>query len=366
MDEKTEEPTAKKREDAFKEGHFARSTEVGVVGVMLGAYIVLSMGLKERLSPVLHFTKSIFSNLQDTDFSQEGILSLFKKDFLVNFYALGPFLALCSLGAIAAGGLQTGFKLTQEALSFKWERLNPIQGFQRWFSGTMWHSLFIEGFKFISMGLLLYYSLKGLLQDPLFAVPVSIHNFSFFLSEASLKLLAKLLSALGIMAVLTYLYQWQKTTKELRMTRQEVKEEYKQAMGDPLLKSIRKRLSLQLLQKQLLEKVPTADVIVTNPTHYAIALKYEQGKDQAPIVLAKGKNSFAERIKALAKTYEVPLVENKPTARLLYKIGRVGQPIPVELYRVVADILSYVYKTHKYYFYKLKARRQADALPLNL
>ncbi len=366
MEEKTEEPTAKKREDAFKEGHFARSSEVGIVGVMLGAYIVMAMGLKERLYPVLHLSKSIFSNLQDTDFSQEGILTLFKKDFLVNFYALGPFLGLCSLGALAAGGLQTGFKLTQEALSFKWERLNPIQGFQRWFSGNIWHSFGIELFKFASIGVLLYHSLKSLLQDPLFSVPVSIYNFSFFLSEAFLKLLGKLLSALGLMAILAYLYQWHKTTKELRMTRQEVKEEYKQAMGDPLLKSIRKRLSFQLLQKQLLEKVPTADVIITNPTHYAIALKYEQGKDQAPIVLAKGKNSFAERIKALAKTYEVPVVENKPTARLLYKIGRVGQPIPVELYRVVAEILSYVYKTHKYYFYKLKVRRQAEPITLKL
>ncbi len=360
MDEKTEEPTAKKREDAFKQGNFARSAEVGLVGVMAGAYTMLAMGFQERLLPILSFAKSTFSNLHGTDVSQEGILNLLKKDLLMSLYTLGPILGLCSIGALLAGGLQTGFKLTQEALSLKWERINPIQGFQRWFSSTLWYSLLIEGLKFLSIGVLLYYSLTGLLQDPLFSVPVSVQGFSCFLSEAFLRLMGRLLLALSFIAILTYLYQWHKTTKDLRMTRQEVKEEYKQAMGDPLLKSIRKRLAFQLLQKQLLQKVPTADVIITNPTHYAIALKYEYSKDQAPIVLAKGKNRFAERIKALGKQYEVPMVENKPTARLLYKLGKVGSPIPADLYRVVAEILSYVYKTHKYYFFKLKARRQAE------
>ncbi len=361
MDEKTEEPTAKKREDAFRQGNFARSSEVGLVGVMAGAYILFAMGLEEKLFPLLSFTKSVFSNLHSIDMSKDGVVSLFKQDLLMKLYTLGPLLGMCSLGALLAGALQTGFKLTQEALSLKWERINPVQGFQRWFSSSLWYSLLIEGLKFFSIGVLLYYSLKGLLQDPLFSVPISVHGFTGFLSEAFLRLMGRLLLALSFIAILTYLYQWHKTTQDLRMTRQEVKEEYKQAMGDPLLKSIRKRLSFQLLQKQLLQKVPTADVIITNPTHYAIALKYEYSKDQAPIVLAKGKNRFAERIKTLAKQYEVPMVENKPTARLLYKLGKVGSPIPVDLYRVVAEILSYVYRTHKYYFFKLKARRQAEA-----
>lgn len=360
MDEKTEEPTAKKREDAFKQGNFARSAEVGLVGVMAGAYMIFAMGMQERLFPVLSFTKSIFSNLHSVDITEEGVLTLLKHDLLMHVYTLGPLLGVCSLGALFAGGLQTGFKLTQEALSLKWERINPLQGFQRWFSSSLGYSLLIEGLKFLSIGALLYYSLKGLLQDPLFSVPVSVQGFTHFFGEAFLRLMGRLLLALGFIAMLTYLYQWHKTTKDLRMTRQEVKEEYKQAMGDPLLKSIRKRLSFQLLQKQLLQKVPTADVIITNPTHYAIALKYEYSKDQAPIVLAKGKNRFAERIKALARQYEVPMVENKPAARLLYKLGKVGSPIPADLYRVVAEILSYVYKTHKYYFYKLKARRQGQ------
>jgi flagellar biosynthetic protein FlhB len=162
---------------------------------------------------------------------------------------------------------------------------------------------------------------------------------------------------MGGLAILHYVYQLRKTEKDLMMTRQEIKDENRQAMGDPNVRMAQRAMARRLMQKQMLADVEKADVIITNPTHYAIALKYERGVDSAPVILAKGQNLFAQRIKSIALKREVPTVENKPVARALFKYGEVGQPIPAQLYQAIAEILGYVYRTHRYYFHQLKARR---------
>jgi len=141
------------------------------------------------------------------------------------------------------------------------------------------------------------------------------------------------------------------------MTKEEVKEEHKSSEMDGKVKGFRRRLARRLMQKQMLSAVATADVVVTNPTHYAVALKYERDKDRAPVVLAKGDNRFAQRIKAIAAENGVPTVENKPVARVLFAMGRVGEAIPPELYQAVAEILALVYRTNRYYFHRLRVRR---------
>jgi flagellar biosynthetic protein FlhB len=138
-----------------------------------------------------------------------------------------------------------------------------------------------------------------------------------------------------------------------------VKDEMKSAEGDPVIRNMRRQMARRMIQRQMLAAIPTADVIITNPTHFAIALKYERGVDQAPIVLAKGENAFAQRIKAIAAAHDVPMVENRPVARMLFKFGKVGETIPAQLYHVVAEILGFVYRTHRYYFHELKQRRLA-------
>jgi flagellar biosynthetic protein FlhB len=163
--------------------------------------------------------------------------------------------------------------------------------------------------------------------------------------------------ALGCVGAFNYIYQLRKIQKDLMMSKQEVKEENRSAEGDPRVRMARRQMARRLLQRQMLSAVPTADVVVTNPTHYAVALKYERGKDKAPVVLAKGERLFAKRIKELAADHDVPMIENKPVARMLFKYGRVGKPIPIELYQAVADILAFVYRTHRLYFHELKQRR---------
>jgi flagellar biosynthetic protein FlhB len=165
--------------------------------------------------------------------------------------------------------------------------------------------------------------------------------------------------ALGGIAALNYIYQLRRVRTDLMMTKHEVKEENRQQDGDPRVRNVRRQMARRLLQKQMLSAVPTADVVITNPTHFAVALKYQRGVDKAPVVLAKGERLFAQRIKAIAAQHEVPMVENKPVARMLFKYGKVGKPIPAELYKAVAEILAFVYKTHRYYFYQLRSRRSA-------
>ena len=143
------------------------------------------------------------------------------------------------------------------------------------------------------------------------------------------------------------------------MTKDEVKRERKDQDMSPEVRKARMQMAMRLMQTQMLDEVATADVVVTNPTHYAVALKYERGVDSAPVVLAKGENAFAQRIKSVAAENGVPVVENKMVARMLYKVARVGEAIPIEMFQSVAEILAFVYKTHRYYFHKLKSRRAA-------
>jgi flagellar biosynthetic protein FlhB len=215
--------------------------------------------------------------------------------------------------------------------------------------------------KLVCIGLVLWVAARGLFRDPLFTAPVEVVYLGQFLSRATMTFLSRLILMLGVIAAISYFYEYFKNRRELMMTREQVKEEHKQSEGDGLVKSAMRRMARRLVQKQMLAKVPTADVVITNPTHYAVALKYERGLDKAPIVLAKGENQFARRIKAIAAEHGVPMVENKPVARMLYALSRVDEAIPAELYQAVAEILAFVYRTHRYYFYRLKARRAEAA-----
>jgi flagellar biosynthetic protein FlhB len=271
--------------------------------------------------------------------------------------AVLPVLAACVGAAMFAGGVQSGFQLTPKAVTVRFEQLNPVAGFRRLFSKTIFVKAGIDLLKLGAIGLALFWGTRGLLEDPLFTAPVETAYLAQFLNQTTLAFFSRLLLALGVIAAISYGWEKFKTSRELKMTREEVKEEHRNTEGDAHVKAARRRLARRLMQKQMLSAVPTADVVVTNPTHYAVALKYERGKDQAPVVLAKGENRFALHLKEIAAEHGVPTVENKPVARLLFALGRVGETIPPELYQAVAEILAVVYRTHRYYFHRLKARR---------
>ena len=271
-----------------------------------------------------------------------------------------PVAVTCAGAGALAGGLQSHFRLTPKALDFKFERLDPIAGIGRMFSKQTLAKAGFDVLKLVLVGWVVWSGVMKIMNDPIFAVPVAVNRLGAFMQESASMLFGRCLLVLGGIATLSYLYQIKKTHSEQMMSREDVKQENKQLEGDPKLKAAMRQMARRLMQKQMLAAVPTADVVITNPTHFAVALKYERGRDKAPVVLAKGAGAFAKRIKELAAEHEVPKVENKPVARMLFKHGKVGHAIPAGLYQAVADILAFVYRTHRYYFHKLKERRAAQ------
>lgn len=358
-DSKTELPTDKRKTDTMARGQFAKTPELQVVAMLAAALGIFSMSLSGGMHEVAALATLFWRDLGAARLEIATLPGQLDEVGLVIARVLLPVLLATTTATLLAGGFQTGFRISPKALGFKMERLDVVQGLQRLFSKTTAVHGLIDFLKMLGIGFVLWMAAKNLLADPLFSAPVESAYLGGFLHRATVEFFGKLLVALGIIAAISYSYERFKTFKEMRMTRQEVKDEHKQSEGDANTKSAMRRMGRRLMQKQMLSAVATADVVVTNPTHYAVALKYERGKDNAPIVLAKGDNRFAMRIKALAAEHGVPMVENRPVARMLFSMGIVGQPIPNELYQAVAGILAFVYKTHRLYFHELKMRRTA-------
>ncbi|HEY0944232.1 MAG TPA: EscU/YscU/HrcU family type III secretion system export apparatus switch protein [Opitutaceae bacterium] len=358
-DQKTEQPSEKHLNEAHERGQFARSPELGVVFMLAAGFGAFAMAAEDVSRGVAEFAAGMFSQLHAVRFNAGVVPEPLAGAGLVFAGALAPVLAASVVAALLSGGLQSGFQFTPKVLGFKPERLDPIAGFGRVFSQRSLVHGGVDLLKLLAIGVSLWLAARTLLHDPLFQAPVETAYLGQFLHRSSLALFARLLFALGVIATLSYAYEYYKNARELMMTRQQVKDEHKQAEGDAFVKSAMRRMARRLMQKQMLAAVPTADVIVTNPTHYAVALKYERGVDKAPVVLAKGDNRLAKRIKAIGAEHGVPMVENRPVARFLFSAGKVGEPIPAELFQAVAEILAFVYRTHRYYFFRLKSRRAA-------
>lgn len=361
QDQKTEQASEKKLSDAHDKGQFAKSHELTVIfplAALLGAFALTAQTASRDIA---QYSVSMFTRFPSISVERDTVMVQLGEVMLTVGRALLPLLCAIVVATLLAGGLQSGFRLTSKVELFKVENLDITAGFGRVFSKSVFARTGIDLLKLVAIATALWFGARGLMYDPLFSSPVEAAYLGQFLSHATLLFLTRLLFALSAVAAISYGYEKFKTARELMMTRQEVRDEAKNAEGNAQAKSTMRRMARRLVQKQMLSAVKTADVVVTNPTHFAVALKYERGKDQAPVVLAKGENRFAQRIKALAAEHGVPTVENKPVARLLFAMGRVGETIPTELYQAVASILAVVYRTHRYYFHRLKSRRMEAA-----
>lgn len=356
-DQKTEQPTEKKVSEAMDRGQFAKSQELQAVCIIGAAISVLAFTTSTMAEELRNLAINTFNQLGQVRLQIDTAPSYLMGLLLVLAKVLGPVLAAAAVAAMLAGGFQSGFQLTPKALEFKIEQLNPIAGLQRIFSKATLVHAGIDILKLTAIGVVLWTVARGLMRDPIFSAPVEAAYLGEYLHRATLAFLSRMLLALGCIAAISYAYEKYKTHVDLMMSRQEIKDEQRQSEGDVFTKSAMRRMARRLMQKQMLAAVPTADVVVTNPTHYAVALKYERGVDNAPVILAKGENGLAKRIKALAAENGVPMVENRPVARALFSLGQVGEAIPADLYQAVAEILAFVYRTHRYYFFRLKTRR---------
>lgn len=355
--QKTEQPTGKRLSEAHDRGQYAKAPEIQIFATMAAILVVLSFTVEASSKYVAIFTTEIFTQFTRLSLNSETAVSQMASLLITAGIVVGPVILACTLAAVVAGGLQSGFRISYKAVGLNFDKLNIAEGFQRLFSTKIFVNVGLDSLKVIAVGTTFYIGARKLMADPLFSVPIETAYLAYFLRTAATTFFGRLLLAIGVIGAINYFYERFRTNKDLMMTKQEVKDETKGAELDGKIKMAQRRLARRLLQKQMLEAVQTADVVITNPTHYAIALKYERGRDQAPVILAKGENRFAFRIKELAAEHGVPMVENKPVARLLFSIGKVGSAIPSELYQAVAQILAVVYKTHRYYFYRLKSRR---------
>jgi len=264
------------------------------------------------------------------------------------FYSVGsllfPMVGLLVLTGLAVNFAQVGFYASAQSIAPKFDKINPISGLKRLFSLKSVVNLGVALAKVTVIGLVCYLSIDGVIGQLLSLTDQSVGAISSFLIGNSFQIALRVCTVLVIVAVLDYAYQRWEHEKGLRMTKQEVKEELRQYEGDPLIRSRVRRIQRQVATQRMMAAVPKADVVITNPTHLAVAIKYEAKKMNAPIVVAKGARLVAEKIKRIAAENNVPVLENKPLAQTLYKGVKVGQEIPAEFYQALAEILAYVYR----------------------
>ena len=340
--EKTEEPTAKKRADARKKGQVGRSQELNTAFVLLVGFFTLKLLWDSIYLSIASYTTYVFANLNQS-VDTENIIHIFIGIIVVLAKTAFPVMFAIMLIGLAINFFQVGLTFNTESIEFKLDKLNPINGFGRIFSKRSLVELAKSFFKILVIGFFLY----RFIHEQILAMP----QFMFFDLTTSLALVAEIIFQMAfivigvimIMALMDYGYQKWQTTQDLKMTKQEVKDEMKQSEGDPQIKGKIRQKQRQMAMARMMKEVPKADVIVTNPTHYAIALSYQQGMS-APLVVAKGQDLVAQRIKEIAREARVPIIENKPLARAIYAAVQIGDAIPQELYQAVAEVLAYVYR----------------------
>lgn len=349
-EEKTETATAFRREEFRKQGTVALSRELISIGILVSVMAVLYFSVQSLFREFHRLIEVFFKFDRGLEVSKQDVLSFKNQVGTSFFFMAGPVLVGTVLGAFVLCAAQVGLYVTWEPLSPNWNRLNPITGLQRLFSSKGAIEAIKSTLKMLVVGWVVWKFALGQSN--------SIGSLLGKTPAEAVIILLQLLGKLGVSLIFAYLifaigdygYQKYALEKQMKMTRREVKEEFKLREGDPLIKSRIRGIQKRLASKRMMEEVPKATVIVTNPTHLAVALLYEEGM-AAPKVVAKGAGLIAEKIRELARKNSVPLVENKPLARTLFKNIKIGQFIPKELYKAVAEVLAYVFK--------LKGLRQA-------
>ncbi|MCS7199013.1 MAG: flagellar biosynthesis protein FlhB [Caldimicrobium sp.] len=347
--ERTEEATPRRREEARKRGQIVKSRELSSVAILSTGFIFLFFSSLIFFQQYIFITRISFSNFT-SDLTDLGyFLYFFKTCTQAMLKFLLPYLVLLVLVAIVIYLIQTGGGVwATEALGLKLERIDPIEGFKRLFSMVALFELIKSlaklaiivslGYWIVSQNVGTIVKLLGQNSSQL------ILALKFLLQE----LMSKLLFVLAFLALLDWLYNRWDVERKLRMTRQELKEELKQTEGDPWVKAKIRQKQRQISKQRMLAEVPKADVVITNPEHYAVALKYDLGQMPAPKVIAKGMDHLAQKIKEIAKKHGVPLYEDPPLAQILYRKVEIGAYIPEDLYGAVAKILAQVYKLRKW------------------
>jgi len=347
--EKTEPATEKKLSDARKEGQVAKSREVANCLGLLSLFLVLKFWVGTMGTEFLQLFSGVYIRIPeaikmyDGQVPEKELIDILRYGIIRIAIIVAPIFLVGFIVAFLSDVIQVKWKITGKPLMPKFNKLNPASGIKRIFSINS----IVELIKSIAkIGLVLYvtYSYLSDKKNDIF------YLYSMPLMQA-IQLTGELVINLGlriaivylIIALLDYAYQKFKFAKDMRMTKQEIKEEYKQQEGDPQIKGKIRQRMMEASRRRMMQDLPKADVVITNPTHYAVAIKYDPEQYDAPIVLAKGEDYLAQKIKEAARENHIEIVENKPLARMLYANVEVGQLVPPELYQAVAEVLAFVY-----------------------
>jgi len=346
--DKTEKATPKKRRDARKKGQVRLSTEVNTtfsVVVIFGLLLMIWPWFTDKLMAIMSEYLSGQSILMASEgMNQNQIRGVLVRVLMSMLGALFPILGTALVAGVAVNLVQVGFLFTTEPIKPKLDKINPINGFKRLFSMRTLFELAKSLLKVIALGYVAYSEYRKLLVD--FPKYVGQEPYLAFLNimNSAFKLALKMCLVMAFIALADYLYQWWKYEKDLRMTKQEVKDEYKLMEGDPQIKGKIRQKQRQMSAMRMMSRVPEADVVITNPTHFAVALKYDEAVSRAPLIIAKGQDYLARKIKEIALENNISIIENAPLARSLYAACEIDDEIPEELYQAVADILVFVYR----------------------
>lgn len=342
--EKTEEATPRKRQEARRKGQVFKSVELVGALTLLTTYMVLKLVGPYMGGRVMTFSRTLWEQGATQDWSEAGVRLLLINTFLMVAAVVAPVLLAAAVAGVAGNVLQVGFNFTFEPLMPKLERINPASGFKRIFSARSVAEL---AKSILKITIISYIAYKTVADDIMIfpsLLGMEMVQVVQFLAGLVSRLLLWVGVAMLVMALADYLYQRWEYERSLRMSKQEVKDEFKQTEGNPEIRAKIKQKQREMARRRMMQDVPKADVVVTNPTHFAVALAYKQTEMGAPKVLAKGQDLVALRIRALAKEHQIPIVENPPLARQLHHSVEIGQEIPGDMYQAVAEVLAFVFQ----------------------
>ena len=349
FEEKTEEATPKKRQELKDKGEVAKSKELPSVAVLLAALISLSLFGSFMFNHIQIIMKGAFSFPDIHNFNIPEFLK-FTQNIIGRFIILlSPLFATIFITAILSNVMQVGVIFSSESITPKLSKIDPIKGFGRLLSKQSLMELIKSLLKLSIVGGIAFLTVKGEMKNVALLGGMELNSIFVYIFKIFFKIFIRCSLAMIILVIIDYAFQKWDFENRNKMTKQEVKDEFKKSEGDPLIKSRIRSIQMEMARKRMMQNVPEADVIITNPTHLAVALKYDSLSMTAPKLIAKGSRKIAQKIKDVASEHGIPILENKELARNLYSLVEIGQEIPPELYQTVAELLAYIYRLKSNY-----------------
>lgn len=345
--EKTEEPTARRLSEARKKGDIAKSQEIPSAAVLLASLLTLYLLGDYILEKFYTIMRHYLSNLHSMQITPDNMLEITKDGLFLSAMITVPLMVVIVIIALGANVAQFGFLYTTEKITPKLSKIDPIKGFANLFSKQMLAQTVKSVAKVALIGFVAYLEVKKALPGILPLMDQEPNQILIFMARTAFWIFLKAALVIALLAALDFAFQKWDFKQKMKMTKQEVKEEAKQTEGDPFVRGRIRSIQMEMARRRMMAEVPTADVIITNPTHLAIALRYDSMTMSAPKVVAKGAGIIAQRIREIATENNIPIIEDKPLARALYESTDLNETIPDNLFQAVAEVLAYVYSLKK-------------------